>query len=98
MRKDPSANLPYAINWADWLTNEDDTLATADWTVPAGLVKGDEEIAAGVTKDGDTVPNAKAIVWLSGGTAGTTYRVSCRLTTAGGRVDDRSLSIYVMDR
>lgn len=38
------------------------------------------------------------VAWISGGTAGTTYRVTCRIVTAGGRTDDRSIFIKVKER
>jgi hypothetical protein len=39
-----------------------------------------------------------ATVWLSGGTAGKVYQVRCRVTTAGGRVDDRTFELSVTHR
>ena len=83
--KDPNAQLDYGFTWGAWLAG--DTISTAEWTVPGGLTKEDESV------DGD-----RTVVWLSGGAVGQTYAVTCRVTTAGGRVDDRTLSVRVHER
>lgn len=85
--KDPDATLDYGFDWATdgWLGS--DTIASATWVVPSGLTKGSE-----------TNTTTTATVWLSGGTVATDYTVTCRITTAGGRIDDRSLLIQVRNR
>lgn len=90
MLKDPSAVLPFTVDWSAWLENEQDTAASATWTVPDGLVQ--ESTPAPSLADG------KATVWLSGGILGRTYAVTCQLTTTGGRVDERTLQIRVRNR
>lgn len=90
MLKDPDAKLPFTEDWSDWLTGEGDTAATATWTVPPGLVQE--------SSPPPSLANGKATVWLSGGVDGTEYFVTCRLTTTGGRVDDRTLRISVRQR
>lgn len=83
--KDPSAVLDYMIDWLRWLKG--DTIQTSQWTVPAGL--------ALVSQSNTTTTTT---VWLSGGTAGQTYTVTNRITTAAGRTDERSLLIRVEER
>jgi hypothetical protein len=83
--KDPDALLDYSIDWAKWLAG--DEIAASDWTVPAGL-----------TKVSDTHSTTKATVWLSGGTADQTYQVTNRITTTGGRTEDRSFIVKVEQR
>jgi hypothetical protein len=85
--KDPNALLPFAVDWSAWLTAENDTADSFTWIVPDGLVKEDEQADGG-----------KATVWLSGGVDGKNYAVVCRLTTTGGRVDDRTMQINVRQR
>ena len=80
--KDPDAVLDYAVDWTDWLGS--DTIASASWTVGTGLTK--------VTNSNTT---KVATVWLSGGTASTEYSIVNRIVTAGGRTDDRTLTIAV---
>ena len=83
--KDPHATLDYGVDWATWLGA--DTIASVTWVVPAGLTL--------VSQSNTTTV---AYVWLSGGTAGTTYQVVCRVTTAGGRIDDRTLELICKER
>jgi hypothetical protein len=83
--KDPNAVLDYTIDWTRWLAG--DQVATSEWLVPTGL-----------TKMADTKTASSATVWLSGGTAGQSYMVTNRITTAGGRTEDRSFTIRVEER
>lgn len=83
--KDPAARLDYAVDWSAWLP-EGDTVAAAEW-LPGGL-----------TVDGTSLAGAVATVWLTGGTPGVTYRVTCRVTTTAGRIDDRTMRIFVAER
>jgi hypothetical protein len=80
--KDPDALLDYTVNWASLLGN--DTIASVAWVVPAGITQAS---AANTT--------TTATIWLSGGTDGVDYDVTCRVTTSGGRVDDRTIRIRV---
>ncbi len=81
--KDPNAILDYAVDWAEYLAGVD-TILTSVWIVPAG-----------VTQASATNTSTRAVVWLSGGTAGTSYPVTNRITTAGGRTDDRTMILQV---
>jgi hypothetical protein len=83
--KDPNAVLDYSIDWTRWLAG--DQVATSEWLVPTGL-----------TKVADSKASALATVWLSGGTAGQSYTVTNRVTTTGGRTEDRSFTIRVEER
>ena len=83
--KDPQAVLDYQINWATWLSA--DTIATSTWTVPTGL-----------TKASSTNTTTTATVWLSGGTADTSYNIVNTIVTAGGRTEERTLTIAVQNR
>lgn len=80
--KDPDAVLDYAVNWASWLGV--DTISTSTWTVATGLT----QVTASAT-------TTVATIWLSGGTAGTSYSVANKIVTAGGRTDERTLTIVV---
>lgn len=80
--KDPNAILDYQINWATWLGS--DTIDTSTWTVPTGI-----------TRTSATNTTTTATIWLSGGTSGTDYDLLNRIVTAGGRTEDRTITIRV---
>ena len=52
----------------------------------------------GLTVASSTFVNVLTTVWLSGGAVGLTYAVTNRITTAGGRTDERTLSIVTMEK
>ena len=83
--KDPNAVMDYQINWATWLGS--DTISTSTWVV-----------ASGITKVSDSRTTTATTIWLSGGTDGTTYALTNRIVTAGGRTDDRTINIQVKER
>lgn len=83
--KDPDAVLDYEWDWSAWLGA--DTIA--DHTVVA---------AAGLTVDSSTATSTAVTAWLSGGSVGASYLVTCHVVTAAGREDDRSLQIVVEER
>ena len=83
--KDPNAVLDYYVDWTRWLNG--DTIATSVWTVAAGLAVAN-----------DTHTTTAATVWLSGGTVGETYKVTNRITTTGGRTEDRSFDVKIAER
>lgn len=88
--KDPDADLDYAIDWTDWLGT--DTIANSTWAAASN---------SGIEVANDSVDPAGHVctVWLSGGTVGTTpYRVTNQITTAAGRIDERSLLITIQYR
>lgn len=86
--KDPDATLDYAIDWSDWL--DGDTIADSSWTASDGITIADDPAPSHTT----TV----ATVWLSGGTLGGMYDVTNRITTAAGRIADRTIVIRVVSQ
>jgi len=83
--KDANAILDYTVDWTLWL--DSDTISTSAWSAESGI-----------TVDSSSSSTTSATVWLSGGTAGTVYMVTNRITTAAGRTDDRRLLIKVVDK
>lgn len=73
----------FVIDWSEWLGGSD-TIATSTWSV-----------AAGITKDSDSNTTTAATVWLSAGTAGTSYTATNTITTDGGRTAIETITIYV---
>lgn len=85
-KKDPDASIRFTIDWSVWLGS--DTIAGAPvWSVDAGI-----------TNVGSSNTTTTATITLSGGVAGTTYKARCRVTTAAGDVDDRTIEILVQER
>lgn len=92
--KDPQAVLDYDIDLAaltngtgtsNWLQTGE-TISTRTWDVPAGITK---------VSDSVTLSNTNLKIWLSGGTDGTTYALTCHVTTSAAREQDFTLIIQV---
>lgn len=88
--KDPQDKMDTGIDWDanDFLTNRATTIATSTWTVPTGLTSVTSSI----------VTSTKALVRLSGGTAGADYTVTNHVILANGEEYDRSILIKVRAR
>ena len=85
--KDPDAILDYSVDWFLWLAG--DQISSSEWILEEG---------ATIEKITDTFATSKTVVWLGGGDKGITYLVTNRIVTAGGRTDDRTISVQVEDR
>lgn len=83
LEKDADATLDYKFDMTNWL--DGDTIASHTVTVDTGI-----------TKNSDAKTTTDVTVWLSGGTAGSSYKVTCRITTAGGRTDEGVVVIRVV--
>ena len=84
--KDPDAVLDYSIEWSKWLAG--DQIQTSAWSVSDPAIEAAD----------DSNTATRTTVWLSGGVAGQSYTVTNRITTSGGRTDDRSFVVQVEDR
>ena len=85
--KDPDAVLDYSVDWLLWLAGAQ--ISSSEWILNQG---------ATIQKITDTFTTSRTVVWLSGGDKGVTYLVTNRIVTAGGRTDDRTISVKVEDR
>lgn len=83
---DPNANLDYTIDWSRYLVSGE-TISVSSWVVPAGVTKGS-----------DTINSPLTTVWISGGTAGTSYSITNRITTSAGRIDDRTFTLICTEK
>lgn len=90
---DPEAILDYTVDWAAWLGT--DTIASVTWTLPT-IPEG----GVGIVKESQANTTTTATIWISAqaGTAGSVYTVECKITTAGGRTDERSFTVRVVER
>ena len=84
--KDPQAKLDWGFDWSDWLASGE-TIVSYVITADTGITVEDDAESAGIVT-----------VWLSGGTAGLSYKCACKITTSAGRTDERSIWIQVNDR
>jgi hypothetical protein len=85
-KKDPDATLDWIFDWTLWL-GEFEVITNATFIVDPGITISDNEFT-----------NKTATVWLTGGTEGQVYRVTCRVTTSDGRIDDRSFTLRCTNR
>jgi hypothetical protein len=87
--KDPGDTLDYVFDIAPALTaNPGDTISTIDVAISPDAV-GDLSLMSAAA-DG-----TRAVLWLSGGQALTTYVVTLTIATAGGRTLARSIALPV---
>jgi hypothetical protein len=86
--KDPDSILDYGIDLGTkrWLA-DGEAIQSATWTIPDELVQ---------PADADHQPfitPTEAVTWLSGGTSGQSYTVTCRITTTQFRTEDFSFIV-----
>ena len=84
--KDPDSVLDYAFDWNTWLG--------ASETISSHVVTAD----SGLTKDSDSESGGIVTAWLSGGTAGTSYNVACKIVTSDSRTEERSITVLGQER
>jgi len=81
----PDAELTVSFDWGGFLALlPGDSIASYTVTAEAGVTLGTPTDAANVI-----------YARISGGTAGTTYRVTCKVTTANGEIDSMVAAIAV---
>ena len=86
-KKDPNAVLDYTVDWTAYLFPVLDAIATVTWIPEVPLV---------IVSQSNTANTATAFV--SGGIEDTTLGLTCRITTVGGRTDDRTISLKITPR
>lgn len=87
IKKDPQATLDYPFDWAEWLTPIGDSIASVTFTVDPSLTKVSQSFTSYV-----------ATAVISGGVAGTTVPVACKIVTNGGRTDERTINLKIVNR
>jgi len=83
--KDPDDIDYFGIDWGPYLSDVGESISTSTWIVPAGIIK-----------DSDSVDGTISLIKLSGGTAGASYLLTNRITTAT-RTKDRSMTVTVAE-
>lgn len=79
--KDPNTTKDFTWDWTSDLA--DDTIASAQ--VASDVI--------GLTISSPTATATHVTVDISGGLLDTKYRVTCRITTAGGKIFDKLITI-----
>jgi len=106
--KDPNNVEPYFFVWCsedgtnDGSTSDTGelqsaTIASYTVTVPSGITKDSDNKSAvtiaGISYSASTV----VTVWLSGGTAGTSYDILCRIVTSDSRTLDQTMRVLCLE-
>lgn len=86
-KKDPHATLDYEFDWSAWLLDVSDTIASVTWVLSGTLVN----VSSSFT-------TLTATIFVSGGTEGEDETLTCRITTTGGRIDDRTAILKITPR
>jgi hypothetical protein len=87
--KQPADTQDFDIDYTDWLAGLGDTASG-----PTGAAI---TVDTGITMQASSLINGVVKVWLTGGTSGTTYKITCTLTTAGGRIKQAEIQVKVKD-
>lgn len=85
--KDPNDVADYAVDWTRWLAG--DTIDTSEFSIVSG---------ASLVVESSSHTDTIATVWLSGGAAGSRAQVLNRITTAGGRTFDKTITLDIKER
>lgn len=80
--KDPDSTEDFQFNWKPELGG--DTISASTFLLPDGLT----EVSSSYTP-------TTATIFVSGGSVGTIYRITNRITTAGGRTKDKTIRVLV---
>lgn len=83
--KDPDETIDYVFNWKPEL--DGDTISTSSFVLPDGL-----------TSVSTSNTTTTATIFVSGGSEGSTYRITNRIVTAGGRTRDRTIYVLVIEK
>jgi hypothetical protein len=83
--KDPNSRTDFAFDWSADL--EGDTLETSEFLLPDGL-----------TQESVFLEDTRTAIFVSGGSAGSVYRITNRVTTSGGRAWDKTIYVKVTEQ
>lgn len=85
-QKDPDATLDYTWDWTEWLVGAD--------TITNAVVL----LSPGLTLVSSNFSTTAVTAWIAGGSPGLPYSATARVTTTGGRIDDRTIVVQVLNR
>jgi hypothetical protein len=84
----PTTRLDYPIDFSAWLADISDTY----------LSHSVVDLTGGITNPLSTQSAGIITVWIVGGTVGAIATFTVRITTVGGRTDDRTFYLKIVDR
>jgi len=89
--KDPDALLDYSFDWTAWLAVSDpaDTIASHVVSLSG---------SATAVLENSAEDSGVVTAWVSGGAIGDKIAVTCHITSASGREDDRTVYLKVKER
>jgi hypothetical protein len=91
--KQPAEVKDYDIDYSDWLIPAADTI-NGITTAVTSETQATPTLVVDYTQQ--TITLSK--LWISGGTVGVQYKVTVRMTSAGGRIDESELIFSIKDR
>ena len=86
-KKDPSARLDYTWDLSRWLSS-DEVVIDRTITSDSGITVEPRAAYLSIAPDGKSIAE-----WVSGGTDGQSYRITCHFVTSAGREDDDTITI-----
>jgi hypothetical protein len=91
--KDPSAVLPYQVDWTAWLGTD-----SISGTPNVAVSGADSALTLNPNSHSTSATAGVVTFWLGAGTAGQFYTITCQITTAAGRTDSRAFLLEVATR
>lgn len=86
--KQPADTKDYDIDYSEWLTFNDNVQEAVI------LIEGSDST---LVKDSVFINDPVVKIWLSGGTAGVTYKVTCTMTSADGRIQQDEFKMKIKE-
>lgn len=80
--QDPVSTLDYNIDWTAWLGG--DTISSSTWITHPDI-----------TISNTTFTGVITTVYLTGGTAGKTYKVKNKISTTNGRTEEETFDLTI---
>lgn len=91
--KQPAEVKDYDVSYAKWLAPIGDVIDSVVTTIACLSTPTDNALTINSTLLTDT----SVKLWVAGGTSGKKYKITIRLTTDGGRIDESELMFIIKD-
>lgn len=83
--KSPAGVLEYVFDWTDYLDSDEIS------TISVGA-------ETGLTVDSSSNTATAVTAWVSGGTLGKEYTLTCQVVTTGSRTYSRTIYIHIVEQ